>query len=127
VDPPNSNLIPVAQSGFTCSVCGQMAGLVQLFNKPPYEIVRSGLLRNLQAAVTELDYARAFSAIASGDVREIYSYDFELAPFFCPPCGKVYCASHWNIRNVFDNDDGYISLDSVRGTCPHGHERMLQD
>jgi hypothetical protein len=45
-------------------------------------------------------------------------------PFFCPVCDKCYCGTHWKRWDVFD-DDGWH--DSIRGACPEGHERMLED
>jgi hypothetical protein len=58
-----------------------------------------------------------------GSARALYELDFELAPFFCPECDRSYCGEHWNATDIFE--DGVH--DSIRGTCPEGHERLLED
>ena len=59
------------------------------------------------------------------DVAGLYAYDRELTPFWCPECASSYCGGHWRTMNVFDDETG--GLDCIRGTCPKGHERMLED
>jgi hypothetical protein len=63
--------------------------------------------------------------IADGDVAGLYAYDLELTPFWCPSCARSYCGDHWRTLTVFDDETG--GLDCIRGTCPQGHERMLED
>ncbi|HEX6713446.1 MAG TPA: hypothetical protein VF066_08670 [Thermoleophilaceae bacterium] len=63
--------------------------------------------------------------IADGDVAGLYAHDRELTPFWCPACSRSYCGDHWRTLNVFDDETG--GLDCIRGTCPRGHERMLED
>jgi hypothetical protein len=60
-----------------------------------------------------------------GDVADMYAYDRELVPFWCPDCARSYCGDHWQTWNVFDDATG--GLDCIRGTCPNRHERMLED
>lgn len=59
-----------------------------------------------------------------GDPAALHALDPELAPFWCPACAKVFCGAHWTVVDVFD-DEGFH--DAIRGTCPAGHERMLED
>jgi predicted RNA-binding Zn-ribbon protein involved in translation (DUF1610 family) len=61
---------------------------------------------------------------AIGDARALHALDPELAPFHCPACGRTYCGDHWRVEDVFD-EDGFH--DAIRGTCPEGHERLLED
>lgn len=61
---------------------------------------------------------------AIGDARSLHALDPELAPFHCPTCRRTYCGEHWRTQDVFD-EDGFH--DSIRGTCPEGHERLLED
>lgn len=67
-------------------------------------------------------------------VREIFSgeapdpaalrrIDWELAPFYCPDCGQNYCRADWHGRVLFD--DGFYGC--TMGTCPRGHEHMIDD
>ena len=45
-------------------------------------------------------------------------------------CGALerlsYCGAHWARWDVFDQGDP-AHHDSIRGRCPVGHERMLED
>jgi hypothetical protein len=66
--------------------------------------------------------------LASGraGAGELYALDPEYTPFYCPGCDAVYCGEHWIRWDVFDDDmPGW--RDSIRGRCPQGHERMLED
>ena len=42
----------------------------------------------------------------------------------CRTCSRTYLREHWTVWNAFD-DDGWH--DSIRGRCPEGHERMIED
>ena len=42
---------------------------------------------------------------------------------YCPRCKKIYCKAHYKVRIVWD--DGYY--DCAYGTCPNGHERIIDD
>jgi hypothetical protein len=66
------------------------------------------------------------AALMARDVRAIFALEPELAPFYCPPCQASYCSDHWEWWDVWD-DEWTGWRDSVRGRCPRGHERMLED
>ena len=102
-----------------------MAGAVQLFGAENNgEMVRSSFTSVMTVPVASESFARLRSIISAGDARSLFGLDFEYAPFFCPQCDACYCSDHWIRNDVFD-DDGWH--DSIRGTCPKGHERMLED
>ncbi|MDA0159454.1 hypothetical protein OM076_04190 [Solirubrobacter ginsenosidimutans] len=61
---------------------------------------------------------------AIADAAALYAHDPELAPFYCPDCRHSYCGDHWRREDVFEDDSFH---DSIRGTCPEGHNRMLED
>jgi hypothetical protein len=42
---------------------------------------------------------------------------------YCPTCGKIYCARHYQTREEYD--EGFY--DCTRGTCPRGHKRIIDD
>ena len=44
--------------------------------------------------------------------------------FYCPNCDKCYCGDHWDTMPVYEADGWY---DYTMGTCPKGHERMVDD
>ena len=59
-------------------------------------------------------------------ITPIHARDFELAPWWCPDCGATYCGEHWETWDVFDPDEPAFH-DGIRGRCPQGHERLLED
>ena len=65
----------------------------------------------------------AGAAVAAGDASTLYRLDPEFAPFWCPRCESSYCDRHWIRRVVMD--DGFY--DCTYGTCPAGHQRLLDD
>jgi len=42
---------------------------------------------------------------------------------YCPTCGKIYCARHYQTREEYD--EGFY--DCTWGTCPRGHKRIIDD
>lgn len=101
---------------YTCSICGSVAGTVE---------VMDGELRR-ESFTGEL-LRPGWTAPLPEDPAQLHALDFELAPFWCPDCRAVYCGEHWRTWMEFEHDELPGWLDSIRGTCPHGHERMLED
>lgn len=66
---------------------------------------------------------RVAAALGAGDAAALYAIDDEFAPFWCPRCEACYCRTHYVAVTLFD--DGFF--DEIRGTCPAGHERRLED
>lgn len=99
--------------------------MLQLFGtESAGEIVRVSFTSRLTGPVGAASFETFRQHISAGDARALHTIDLELAPFFCPVCDKCYCGGHWKRWDVFD-DDGWH--DSIRGACPEGHERMLED
>jgi hypothetical protein len=101
---------------FLCSICGEEAGTVT---------VEDGTLRRV-SFTGELQRP-GWATPLPDDPAALFALDFELAPFWCPDCHAVYCGTHWQHWLVFDHDPLPAWLDSIRGRCPHGHERTLED
>lgn len=103
---------------FPCSICGAVAGSVVAVAGELRRESFTGLLRR-PAPADPLPESAA----------ELFALDFELAPFWCPDCQAVYCGDHWQHWLEFDDDPEAPPawLDSIRGRCPQGHERMLED
>jgi hypothetical protein len=97
-----------------CASCGQEAGRLRIEGD---ELRRTAFTSTLTQKAT--DGVRA----AIADAAALHALDPELAPFYCPGCERSYCGAHWRREDVFE--DGLH--DSIRGTCPEGHERMLED
>src|SRR5262245_1945887 len=116
-----------AEAGFACSLCANEAGRVRLFgDASAAELRRDSFTSAMSCGVAAAQFERLRAAIASRDARALHALDLEYAPFFCPQCGAVYCGAHWVRWDVFDGDDP-SHHDSIRGRCPKGHERMLED
>ena len=43
--------------------------------------------------------------------------------FYCPDCDQMICEDHYHLRPVWD--DGFY--DYTLGTCPAGHQRIVDD
>ncbi|HEX9083402.1 MAG TPA: hypothetical protein VF836_01580 [Gemmatimonadaceae bacterium] len=99
--------------------------MIQLFGTDSGgEVVRLSFTSRLTSPVGATSFALFRQQIDAGDARALHKIDLELVPFFCPACDKCYCGVHWKRWDVFD-DDGWH--DSIRGACPEGHTRMLED
>jgi hypothetical protein len=117
----------VAEARFRCGTCDKEAGHIRLFGSPSSsQVLRSSFTSNLYAAVPAGQFSELRSAIEKRDARRLHGLDLEYAPFFCPQCDATYCGDHWMRWDVFDEDDPSWH-DSIRGRCPKGHERMLED
>lgn len=121
--PPAGTL--AASHDFPCVVCGASAAVVELFlSGTRGTIIRSSFTSRLEAPLDQTSFTAVEKAVTSGDAAALYRCDREFAQFYCPDCGQSYCGRHWACRDVFD-DDGWH--DSIRGRCPKGHDRMLED
>jgi hypothetical protein len=117
----------VSQAAFACSICGKEAGQVQLFGTPSNaDIRRVCFTSTLDVPVPEKTYEKLQEAIRQKSPQGLYNLNFEYAPFFCPQCNACYCGGHWNRRDMFDSNFSAWH-DSIRGKCPQGHERILEN
>ena len=73
------------------------------------------------------DYAQLlelFETIARGDYAAAREADADFVAFHCRACERVYCAECWKLDSpVFD--EGFY--DYTLGTCPEGHEQVVDD
>jgi hypothetical protein len=63
-------------------------------------------------------------ALERGNVPQLHALNPQWAPFYCEACARSYCIAHWNAAPRFD-DEGFT--DGFYGSCPAGHDRMLDD
>lgn len=116
-----------ASARFTCLLCGREAGAIELSGSPQDgEIRRASVTSVLTQPVTSDAYRKIRAALRSATPRALFEVDPELVPCFCPTCDASYCGDHWTRWDVFD-EDVPAWHDSIRGSCPRGHERMLED
>lgn len=81
----------------------------------------------INAFVKEIKYITAIDlrdALLSHDWKVLDALDLEFLPWYCRQCDQNYAQSMWRI-SVQIVDDGWV--DSYRGFCPCGHERMIAD
>ena len=117
----------VAEARFMCSACDKEAGQMDLSGKPSRAYLGlDSFVGSLSILVPRKHFERARTAIAKCDAGTLYSLDLVYVPFFCPQCCAIYCGGHWARWDVFDDEDPSWH-DSIRGRCPKGHERKLQD
>ena len=65
-----------------------------------------------------------FELVRSGRLGDARGADADFVAFHCSVCGKAYCGACWAIGPP-EFDDGFY--DYTMGTCPEGHEQMVDD
>jgi hypothetical protein len=124
----SSSLTPIVQHSFACVRCNNEAGRVRLFRHDnDGELIRDSFMSRLTFHVDAEDFERICNIILVGDIQALYEFNLEIASFYCPRCNACYCGDHWVKWDVFDDEEGFTWHDSIRGRCPLGHERMLED
>ncbi len=115
----------VAADTWSCRICDSDAGSIEL--RENGDLRRKSFTSVLSERVEDPGrFGRLWDAIAAGDAAALFAVDEELAPWWCPECAACYCGEHWAREDVFD-EDAPAHHDSIRGRCPEGHERMLED
>jgi hypothetical protein len=124
---PRRDAADPVHATFTCALCGAEAGVIRVHaGGGRTEIRRESWPSVLILPRSPEALGPYEELIASRDVRALFELEFELTPFYCPSCDAVYCSDHWDWWVVWD-DEWVGWRDSVRGRCPQGHERMLED
>jgi hypothetical protein len=114
----------VGRCAWGCEICGGAAGSIELDERG--EARRETFTSTLTLRMADAAAGKLQAALAAGDACAVYALDPELAPWWCPACRKSYCGDHWQRSDVFDEQEpGWH--DCIRGRCPEGHERMLED
>jgi hypothetical protein len=115
----------LAEHTFSCAVCRQTAATLRLFYPARQSdngvLELSAFLGHSERVVNDTGYLAQL--IAAGAAAQLYQYDLEFAPCYCPPCDAHYCADHWQQEEVYD--DGFY--DCTYGVCPRGHRRLIDD
>ncbi len=115
------------RAAFDCSLCGERAGSLVLEGRGrSAKVLRESFTSTLTLPVGPALRGPLRAALEAADARALYELDFELAPFYCPQCDAIYCGAHWQRWDVWA-DDHPAWHEEIRGRCPRGHERMLED
>ncbi|MBS2031276.1 MAG: hypothetical protein JST54_25480 [Deltaproteobacteria bacterium] len=85
---------------------------------------RSGWFGQVLKPMSSADAQPLLDAIRAGQLATLASADPDLFGFFCRECGRAYCSTCWSI-GAAELDDGFY--DCTRGTCPEGHEQVVDD
>lgn len=107
-----------------CSDCD--LPIVKIENKIDAFIISSPLRRYAIETNLFIDAHKILKDLRNNKLREldeILRKDFDGLDFYCRECNKVYCENHFSLLPVWD--DGFY--DYTLGTCPKGHERIVDD
>ena len=123
----------IAETVFTCAICGEVACHLKLFVASASEEPQAGQLRSflrasgfigeIEMLVSGEEKDRLQAYMARRSAKEMHELYLKYAPCFCVQCGRAYCAAHWQMSLAFD--EGFY--DCTDGVCPEGHEQMLDD
>jgi hypothetical protein len=84
---------------------------------------RSRFINSFQKRLTEDEAEDVMWAALAEEWADIDRIDGEALPWYCRECGCNYAEEAWKIFPRFEEEH----LDSYRGRCPEGHERMIAD
>jgi hypothetical protein len=113
-----------------CSFCGKIA--VRVNPAPPQEkilegVICAGISRAVGLKVD--DEGKIFGWLDCEDLAALHKYmddDCDIdggLDAYCPNCDRIYCRTHYNVREVWD--EGFY--DCSKATCPQGHTREIDD
>ena len=113
-----------------CTLCGEKAGHFYI-GIPKYRkkefLVYSGITHE-KGLPLELQQ-QVFAFLEKGNIKAVHKLMRSKKVMedgidcYCPDCNKIYCKNHMKRRVVYD--DGFY--DCTYGTCPNGHERIIDD
>lgn len=116
-----------------CAQCGRAAAELALLPagtltagaaSTRHRLERTDFLGVLTRFGSPAELARLFDAIRTGNYEAARAIDTDFVAFHCQSCDAVYCEACWRLGPpVFDQ--GFY--DHTLGTCPHGHEQVVDD
>jgi len=105
---------------------GNVLGEIKITeDKSGFWLERTSFVSALKRRINPNQVKRMKKIIAKSAWKRLYNFDPELNPWYCPKCRRMYSGEEWRTIDIFE-DDGWWH-DSIRGTCPRGHERQLED
>ncbi|HTL71360.1 MAG TPA: hypothetical protein VL404_08735 [Candidatus Eisenbacteria bacterium] len=130
--PPALRAVPLSgtEIRLPCAICGGAAA-AWLIDTPAHEKKPALLYEGIAttAVLPEGEAPRIFAWLSSGDLKSVHEYVRRFRSTedgmdaYCPDCDKIYCRRHYNVAEEWD--EGFY--DCARGTCPQGHERIIDD
>jgi hypothetical protein len=117
----------------TCARCGGAAAEISLLpatvkGAGPFSdrdrLERTDFMGSVTKFGEYADLLAFFERLARQDFAAARGRDADFVAFHCWECGKVYCERCWTLgAPVFD--EGFY--DYTLGTCPEGHEQVVDD
>ena len=92
-----------------------------------FTLERTTFINSFKTEVAHADADRLRAAAEREDWATIDAFDPEMLPWYCRSCACNYASDEWSVWARFDDDEGFHWLDSYRGLCPNGHQRMIAD
>lgn len=134
---PRKGLPPVVRVGprdihLICHDCGDVAAVFRIATER-VQTEQGEMLHysgtTMASALPLKESELLFPMLDRGDLAGVHGRMMSFKAFedgmdcWCPTCSRVYCRTHYRVREVYD--DGFY--DVSMGTCPQGHERELDD
>lgn len=114
--------IKIRKYDFNCDVCGRWAGSIEVSKK---ELITTSFMGKTTMPKGKKFLDSIIRDVERNDIKSVLDklLGNNLA-FYCPRCDKSYCKDHWKTRMYWEDGAWY---DYTMGTCPKGHERMIDD
>ena len=116
-----------------CAHCGRAAAELALLPagtitggaaSTRHRLERTDFMGTVTRFGSPAELAALFEAVSAGDYGAARAIDVDFVAFHCRACDRVYCDTCWQLGlPVFD--EGFY--DYTLGTCPHGHEQVVDD
>ena len=107
-----------------CSVCGEIAVIfsfgaldVNIKGITCSATFEGNLKKKIMSCLKKENFAQIHALVRQKKTME------DGLDAYCPDCDKIYCRKHYNVREIYD--EGYY--DYSEGTCPNGHNRIIDD
>ncbi len=120
---PNRRVLEniVADYVLNCSICSLPIVKIE---KAKNGLIISSPLRRYGINVPNLN--KILQDLKKGELEELDETllkGFDGLDFYCRECDKMYCEDHYSLSPVWEG--GFY--DYTDGTCPEGHERIIDD
>lgn len=113
-----------------CSVCGDIAVSFKI-GVPKFSETPALIYRGITHETSNVGNAKEiFGWLEEEKISEVHFHVMKYATMeegidaYCPDCDKVYCWSHYNPVEEWEDQWWY---DCTYGTCPEGHKRIIHD
>jgi hypothetical protein len=117
----------------SCANCGRAAAEISLLPSGTItggaastrdRLERADFMGTLTRFGSPAELKKLFEAVSRGDYANARQIDSDFVGFHCRRCEAVYCQACWRLSPPVI-DQGFY--DYTLGTCPHGHEQMVDD